>query len=221
MAISKKKATDQSKASEESAAPEFQATINQAEIRGTIVRIFYKPGWCTMTVVTSPNKGAKDFPNINWFNESADLIHEQFHAGDRVTIKGDIRTSKKYRTQYIAGRDISITQKEFADMNGISGGRYLPDQNEVKIAGKLEHIFIPQNQEGKIAILTVMTADNDHINFPSIVCFGKSIPSVNGIKEGDFVCLSGHIQTDRKEAEDGKYTYYQSVVAHYLDKATH
>ena len=60
-------------------------------------------------------------------------------------------------------------------------------------------------------MVTLKTVINGYTYFPRITCFGRQAERAADIQEGATVYFVAHIQTNKKETEDGTQ-HYQSVV---------
>jgi len=201
-----------------------ELVINKAFIRGVIVHITKTPEFLTTTISTSLRKGIRDYPSIFWYGDRAETIYENYKVGDHVTINAHVQTSKKYRSQYIVGDEIKTTSRELEEKLGVDVGRYLIDKNEATLSGKFLRSYMPNGEDGQLAIITIKTEQNGHINFPQITCFGNMseaaskniLQTVSKMQPDDMVCFVGHVQTDKKETEQGA-EYFQSIVSHYAE----
>lgn len=190
--------------------------VNVVTIRGVIVNL-YKPegsNFCTTTIRTAQMRENPDYPRVLWYGEAADILAENYKVGDRVTVQGQIQTSRKYRSQYISGIGIEMTQRELKEKVGIDTGRYLIDKNEVLLIGEFVRAYVPEGKENLISIVTLRVAKDGHTNFPQITCFGNVRETVKKMEAGDQVCFVGHIETNKRESEEGTQ-YFQSVVSYY------
>lgn len=194
------------------------SAVNRVTIRGVIVNLFKSENFCSTTIRTAQSRDTVDYPRILWYGESANMVAENFKEGDRVTILGQVQTSRKYRTQYISGTNIELTNRELKEKVGIDTGRYLIDQNEVLLVGDFLRSYVPEGKENLISIVTLRVTKDGHTNFPQVTCFGNVRESVGKMQQGDPVCFVGHVETSRKETDDGT-KYFQSIVSYYATPA--
>ncbi len=188
-----------------------ETEMNEVILRGSIVHAFSVNKWASTTIAVSSNNNRRNFPEVFWYDELAEKTKE-FKEGDRVTIKGILQTSKKYRSQSIVGSSIEITPRELMIAADIDKGPYLADNNVFYLKGKLLRRYTPKGREGKLAIITLQIKVNGRTYFPQVVCFERVVKQMASIEDGKTICVKGYTQTDKKE-HGGEMKYYQSYVA--------
>lgn len=139
-------------------------------------------------------------PTILFFdNVDLDAIEKKFKARDRVCIEGSISTQRKRDSetgkwqykQSLVGTKINYCATDFGD-----------SINEVRIAGKVNSIYIPDYGNDSIpALLSVATQVNGHTNFITVTCFNDTKTLINSaIQKGDNVKIDAIITTNRSDA---------------------
>lgn len=180
--------------------------VNQVLFRGGIVHKFRADKWLVLTLATSLNQSNKDYPKVYWYDELIDKIDQSYDVGDRVEITGRIRTSKAHPEQSIVGQTIKQLPR-WIDAK-FNADEYLPDQNEVLLKGEFVRVYTPDES---LSVVTLKTIINDYTYFPRVTCFGKQAVRASEIPEGSVIYFVAHVQTRKKETEEG-VQHYQSVV---------
>lgn len=180
--------------------------VNQVELRGSIVHKFRSGSWLTLTLATAVNQSNRDYPNIYWYDEHVENIDNNFNVGDRVSAVCTLRTSRAHPEQSLVG--ISIEPLSGWIDAKFNAGDYKTDFNEVLLKGEFVRVYNPGPD---LAVVTLKTEINGYTYFPRITCFGKHVARAVEIEPGQTVYFIAHVQTRKKETEEGT-RHYQSVV---------
>lgn len=180
--------------------------VNQVELRGSIVHKYRAGDWLVITLATSIHQPNRDFPKVYWYDDLVEVIDKEYNVGDRVEVICCIRTSKAHPDPSLVG--ISIERQNGWLDSRFNANDYKADQNEVLIKGEFIRAFIPSPD---ITIATVKTVINGYSYFPRITCFGRHAAKAADIKPGTTVYFVAHVQTKKKDTEEG-IRHYQSVI---------
>ena len=182
--------------------------VNLVELCGVIVHKYNAGKWLVLTLATALNQPKRDYPKVYWYDEFVQDVDANYQVGDRVEITGRLRTSKAYPDQSIVGLSISPVSSWIDTKFSGDESEYKPDKNEVLLKGEFIRSFTPNPD---LAVVTLKTVINGYTYFPRITCFGRQAERAANIQEGATVYFVAHIQTNKKETEDGTQ-HYQSVV---------
>ena len=188
--------------------------MNEVIIRGTVVHVFSANRWTSTTIAVSGRNNHRNYPEVHWYDENAEKAKE-LKEGDRITIKGTLQSSRKYRNIYVVGTEFIETPRELEEIAGINKGPYLRDYSMFCLKGILLRRYLPDDQDRKVAYVTLKTIVGDRSYFPQLVCFRNAIRDLDSIEDGQTVCVKGYVQTDKKE-HDGETRHYQSYVVEFL-----
>ena len=180
--------------------------VNQVELRGSIVHKFRAGDWIILTLATTVNQPNRDYPNIYFYDEFVDMIDQNFKVGDRVSVVSTLRTSRAHPDQSLVG--IAIEPLSGWIDAKFSTGDYKTDFNEVLLKGEFVRVYSPGPD---LAVVTLKTVINGYTYFPRITCFGKHVARATEIEPGQTVYFVAHVQTRKKETDEGTQ-HYQSVV---------
>lgn len=194
---------------------------NLVQMTGTAIHLYKVPGVDTLvlTIATSGSSTRTNYPKVVWYGDLANEVEATVAAGDRVSILGTVQTRRYEREgekaiyrQSIVGRGITHAKSKIETAFGIKPDRnlHIEDINDVRLAGSVLHIFKVPDRD--IAILTLRTFTNGHVNTPKITLFGRTAQyALEEIEVGFAVCVIGFVYTNKSEKEDGSAEYYEGV----------
>lgn len=196
----------------------FSGRIASVKVSGNITVMHI-----ATNVVSNSKQGIRGntyFPCIVWYGEKANVA-AQFNKSDRVDIIAKVRTSRKnvdgnnvyYQT--IVGEEICATKSKVESAFGVKADASFVslDTNEFVLRGTVKHIYAPDGRPG-VTLFTIEIPESDkYSQYPSIVAFNKISDSIrNNVKEGDSVCIAGHVSTAKRTANDNPNKKYQSII---------
>lgn len=199
---------------------------NRVIIRGSIVGMSETTKRATLTVATSGGFDRRTYPNIFFYDRK--LVAE-YKIKDRVLIFGKLHnhmeinpdTGKKEYQSTPIGEQIFRASRQLLDyyspeiIKDPNGGAP-DDRNEVLMAGRLEMVYVPE-QNPNIVIIRVKCSDSEKSGSGQFSCFSKCAAIARKCKAGDFVIVTGYVSTDRKE-KNGGIKDFQTIIARDLYK---
>lgn len=201
--------------------------INEVELVGNIVDVFYKDDYFAVKIATSRMVYTKEgrelkrqFPRVIWLGEQAKELSEKFKVKDNVKIIAEIDTSRRkkrgesnIRQLSLLGVSIDFAKNDWEERYGAepTSKVRIEDVNQFSLGGKVVDIYTDMENRN-FARLTLRIAHNNRVDYPDVVLFGKPAEFVaNLVNVDDFVLVSGAIQTYRKEDGD-EVDYRTSLV---------
>ena len=202
----------------------LKPTINEnyVKLTGTVVHIYQVPEApiIVTTIATSGSGGNHThYPKVIWFGDLAEEFMQKVHEKDRISLLASVQTKRRVRTgekpiyyQNIVGQGFTPALKKIESAFGLptEQGQYVEDENDVRLAGTVTHVFKVPNKE--IMVLTIRTYTAGYINTPHIRLFGNNVQyALENISDGVPVCATGYAYTNRVEREDGAIDYFEGL----------
>jgi hypothetical protein len=189
-------------------------SVNEVNIRGTIVHIYEAPKATIITVSTGRVRDVINYPKLILLGNTREQA-KGFKVHDNITAVANIQSSrrqegeKEFYTQALYVESIERSPMELEVDFGIKGSRYAPPKNVVKLSGEVFDIFTPRKYLIRVAIKTVK---NNRISVVHTSFFTKNVGEVmEKIRVRDKVCGIGNIQTHKRDA-GGKTVFMETVV---------
>lgn len=201
--------------------------INEVELLGNIVDIFYRDNYVAVKIATSKNgvipagnTPMRNYPRVIWYGEQAKKIYETYKKGDKVHITAEISTSffrrrdtNRVKQQLILGNIIEFAKSNCENTFGIepSASNYFPDVNCAKLKGRVTNVYCPENKPNFAKVTLCIIKDN-RFSYPEVMFFGRTAEFVkNSVAENDILCITAVVQTYRKEGDE-KTEYLENLV---------
>lgn len=200
---------------------ENRETINEVTLQGGITHKFSTDKVTILTLVTKGPNSIANYPKAVFFGEAKKQA-DQFGKGDFVKISGNIQSSKRNPkienqvTLAVFGEGVQRAKTVMEDAFNVEG-RYVPHQNEFKLAGSV--VSVGTATPG-ILVITVRTNKNGRPSFVSLTRFVNNKNGANAVADvqvGDFVYAVGHVQTHKSD-KNGEAKYFQNYVVSELKK---
>ncbi len=89
------------------------------------------------------------------------------------------------------------------------------DRNSFTLEGRLARMYEPGNGKVKYFCIEILNRDTGMPNFPEFVVFDRNLGMVDGLKIGDYVRVSGSVQSGRRASRETGIPYVASTFAAY------
>lgn len=187
--------------------------VNKFYVCGNIVNKYSSPNALILIVgTTNPTTQRRDYPRmIITDSELMKQANAELEIGDRVSVSGDIRSSKKYPSGVVV-----ITQytKELSRLEAaFSGIEVKPDANIVLLRGKISREHYSPSPDVTITTLE-MYDEEGYINYPRFTCFGNKAKRIRDKGVGEFVDALCYIKS--RNRKEGVKVSRQSIVLQHM-----
>lgn len=192
---------------------QLRKDINEVELQGKVLHKYATDKVTVITLTTGRATKTPNSPKVLFFGDIKDEA-AKFNVGDKVRILGHIQSVKpnpaikNHETLSIHGYAIEKANTQFEQDFDLPG-EYVVPINHFKVSGLIVDVSIPHQA---IIIVTVKTVRESRPSFVKILYFPRNQASVGKLYPGEYVRVSGYVQTEKRTVKD-EILHTQSYVA--------
>lgn len=196
---------------------------NELKLAGRIVNKYETKDFVKLGIATSVTvrgERSTNYPTLFFFRDKDGRSPaDDVLMGDSVTIYGHMSSSLSsrrhrdtYRMQQIVGDTLEPIETVYPDeLNGHKGRKVELNANYVHLEGEVTQVAL---RAPNIVNVYIDAINKGVHNIISVTCYGRLGQKAEPGRKAD---INAFISTTRKKTEDGKFRYYQNVVAWSLE----